>query len=73
MKKWLRGKAKNSGLLSLAALECGVDTVLAAEAFGGMSALRIKSLALTKLFADRLANDGIYGLSAAVIAVWIVT
>jgi kynureninase len=38
-------------VLSLAALECGVDTVLAAEPFGGMAALRAKSLALTRLFA----------------------
>jgi kynureninase len=42
-------------VLSLAALECGVDTVLAAEAHsqgrGGMAALRAKSLALTRLFA----------------------
>ena len=37
-------------LLSMAALECGVDTVLAAEALGGMAALRAKSLALTDLF-----------------------
>jgi kynureninase len=36
-------------ILSLAALECGVDTVLAAEALGGMPALRQKSLALTQL------------------------
>jgi len=39
-------------VLGLAALECGVDTVLAAEAYGGMPALRQKSLALTRLFAD---------------------
>jgi kynureninase len=39
-------------MLSLAALECGVDTVLAAEDLGGMPALRTKSLALTRLFAD---------------------
>jgi kynureninase len=39
-------------VLSLAALECGVDTLLAAEALGGMAALRAKSLALTRLFAD---------------------
>lgn len=38
-------------VLSLAALECGVDTVLAAEAFGGMAALRAKSLSLARLFA----------------------
>jgi kynureninase len=36
-------------IISLAALECGVDTVLAAEAVGGMPALRKKSLALTSL------------------------
>ena len=40
-------------VLSLAALECGVDTVLAAEPLGGMAALRTKSLALTRLFAER--------------------
>ena len=34
----------------MVALECGLDTVLAAEALGGMSALREKSLALTDLF-----------------------
>ena len=38
-------------VLSLAALECGVDTVLAAEPLGGMAALRAKSLALTRAFA----------------------
>ena len=37
-------------LLSMAALECGVDSVLAAEPLGGMAALRAKSLALTDLF-----------------------
>jgi kynureninase len=37
-------------VLSLAALECGVDTVLAAEAHGGMAALRQKSLALSRTF-----------------------
>jgi kynureninase len=41
-------------VLSLAALECGVDTVLAAEPLGGMSALRRKSLALTRLFAEQV-------------------
>lgn len=41
-------------ILALAALECGVDTVLAAEPFGGMAALRAKSLALTRLFADEV-------------------
>ena len=38
-------------VLSLAALECGVDTVLAAEPYGGMAALRAKSLSLARLFA----------------------
>ena len=37
-------------VVSLAALECGVDTVLAADAAGGLAALRRKSLALTDLF-----------------------
>jgi kynureninase len=37
-------------IVSLAALECGLDTVLAAEAHGGMAALRTKSLALTDAF-----------------------
>jgi len=37
-------------VVSMAALECGVDTLLAAEAHGGMAALRAKSLALTELF-----------------------
>ncbi len=41
-------------MLSLAALECGVDTVLAAQALGGLPALRAKSLALTKLFAAQV-------------------
>ena len=35
-------------MLSLAALECGVDTVLAAEPYGGMAAIRDKSIALTR-------------------------
>ncbi|HQR10389.1 MAG TPA: kynureninase [Casimicrobiaceae bacterium] len=43
-------------VLSLVALECGVDTVLAAEAFGGMPALRRKSLALTELMIALVAE-----------------
>ncbi|MFT3776621.1 MAG: kynureninase [Minicystis sp.] len=39
-------------VISLAALECGVDSVLAAEAHGGLPALREKSLALTSLFIE---------------------
>jgi kynureninase len=37
-------------VLSLAALECGIDTVLAAEDSGGLDAIRHKSMALTDLF-----------------------
>jgi kynureninase len=37
-------------VLSMAALECGVDTLLAAGDHGGMAAIRNKSLALTDLF-----------------------
>jgi len=39
-------------ILSLAALECGVDTVLAAEDAGGLVAIRRKSMALTDLFIE---------------------
>lgn len=39
-------------ILALSALECGVDTVLAAEPLGGVAALRRKSLALTDLFIE---------------------
>jgi kynureninase len=50
-------------VLSLAALECGVNTLLAAEPLGGMAALRHKSLALTRLFAElvqaRCAGHGL--------------
>ncbi len=50
-------------MISLAALDCGVDTVLAAEALGGMAALRTKSLALTDLFIrlveERCAGHGL--------------
>ena len=50
-------------VLGLAALECGVDTVLAAESLGGMAALRAKSLALTRAFAalveERCAGHGL--------------
>ena len=50
-------------ILSMTALECGLDTVLAAEASGGMQALRKKSLALTDLFIrlveERCAGHGL--------------
>jgi len=50
-------------IISLAALDCGLDTVLAAEPLGGMPALRAKSLALTDLFIElvetRCAGHGL--------------
>ena len=39
-------------VIAMAALECGVDTVLAAEASGAMRAIREKSIALTELFIE---------------------
>ena len=50
-------------VLALAALECGVDTMLAAEPLGGLAAIRAKSLALTRLFIalveERCAGHGL--------------
>jgi kynureninase len=50
-------------VIQMAALECGVDSVLAAEPLGGMDALRGKSLALTgcfmQLVAERCAGHGL--------------
>ncbi len=50
-------------ILSLAALECGLDVFGAAQVFGGMGALRAKSLALTDLFIalveERCADQGL--------------
>ena len=50
-------------ILSLTALDCGLDTVLAAQPMGGMAALRTKSLALTDLFItlveERCAGHGV--------------
>ena len=49
-------------VLSLAILECGVDTLLAANDRGGMDAIRLKSIALTDLFIklvdERCAGHG---------------
>ena len=49
-------------VLSMAPLECGVDSVLAAGDRGGMAAIRNKSLALTDLFMrlvdERCAGNG---------------
>jgi kynureninase len=41
-------------VLSLAALDCGLDVFAEAEALGGIKALRAKSLALTSLFIERV-------------------
>jgi len=50
-------------ILSMTALECGLDTFQAAQALGGMAALRAKSLALTDLFIalveERCAGHGL--------------
>ena len=50
-------------ILSLTALDCGLDTVLAAQPLGGIAALRTKSLALTDLFItlveERCAGHGV--------------
>jgi kynureninase len=50
-------------VLSLAALDCGVDTLLAAQPHGGMAALRRKSLTQTRAFAElaerRCAGHGL--------------
>lgn len=50
-------------ILSMVALECGVDAFLAAQPLGGMPALRRKSLALTDLFIalveERCAGHGL--------------
>ena len=47
----------------MTALDCGLDTMLAAEPLGGMTALRKKSLALTDLYItlveQRCANHGL--------------
>jgi kynureninase len=54
-------------VLGMAALECGVDTLLAAEPAGGMAALRAKSLALTDLFIalveERCAGHGLANIT----------
>ena len=50
-------------IISLSALECGLDVFRAAEPLGGMAALRRKSLALTDLFItlveERCAGHGL--------------
>ncbi len=50
-------------MISMGALECGLDVYQAAQSLGGMAALRTKSLALTDLFIQlveaRCANHGL--------------
>ena len=53
-------------VLSLTALECGLDTFLAAEPCGGMDALRRKSLALTDL-AMRLVDERCGGHALSIV------
>ena len=43
-------------VLAMAALDCGVDTVLAAEPLGGLAALRAKSVVLGELFMHQLES-----------------
>jgi kynureninase len=54
-------------VIGMAALECGVDTLLAAEPLGGLQALRAKSLALTDLFLrlvdERCAGHGLVNIT----------
>ena len=53
-------------VLSMAALECGVDTVLAAEPAGGIEAIRAKSIVLTDLFIELVEERcGGHGLGVA--------
>jgi kynureninase len=53
-------------VLSMAALECGVDTVLAADTVGGIEAIRAKSIVLTDLFMDLVAERcGGHGIGVA--------
>lgn len=53
-------------VLAMAALECGVDTLLAAQPLGGMAAIRSKSLALTRLFIQLVQQRcGGHGLAFA--------
>jgi kynureninase len=54
-------------VIGMSALECGVDSVLAAQPLGGMEALRRKSLALTSLFMElveaRCAGHGLANIT----------
>ncbi len=53
-------------VLSMAALECGVDTLLAAEPLGGMAAIRAKSIALVDTFIELVESRcACFGLALA--------
>jgi kynureninase len=53
-------------VISMSALDCGLDTVLAAQPLGGVAALRAKSLALTDLFIQLVeARCSTHGLTLA--------
>jgi kynureninase len=53
-------------IVSMSLLECGLDGFKAAQALGGMAALRIKSLALTDLYIDLVEQRCAgYGLGLA--------
>ncbi|NDY90464.1 kynureninase [Ideonella livida] len=60
MQRYLCGTPQ---VIGMSALECGVNTVLAAEPLGGMAALRAKSVALSELFIalvrQELAHSGL--------------
>ena len=53
-------------VLGMAALDCGLDTLLAAEPLGGMAALYAKSLALSDLFM-RLVEEQCAGHGLAIV------
>ena len=53
-------------MLSMSALQCGLDVFTASEALGGMAALRAKSLALTDVFIELVeARCGGHGIGLA--------
>ncbi len=53
-------------VLSMAALECGIDSVLASQSVGGIAAVRAKSIALTDLFIEQVeARCAGHGLTLA--------
>jgi kynureninase len=62
----LRYQCGSQPVLSMIALDEGVGTVLAAQPYGGMNALRAKSLALTDLFISQAAQwSDAFGVTVA--------